>query len=58
MLKPPLTDIDCQLADGIATVYSRWQMLLQSGRCYSHNRVVCLVLFVLLEADGIAMGLL
>ena len=58
MLKPLLTDIDCQVADRIATVYSRWHILLLSGRCYSHNRVVCLVLFLLLEADGIAMGLL
>ena len=57
-LKPHLADVDCQVADGIATVYSRWQMLLPSGRCYSHNRVVCLVLLLLLEADGRAMGLL
>ena len=57
MLKPHLADVACQVADGIATVYSRWQMLLPSGRCYSHNRVVCLVVFVLLVADGIAMGL-
>ena len=60
-VKPHLADVDCQVADGIATVYSSWQMLLPSGRCYSHNRVVCLVFFVfffLLEADGRAMGLL
>ena len=39
--------------------YSRWQMLLPSGRCYSHKRVVCLdFFFVCFEADGIAMGLL
>ena len=45
MLKPHLADVDCQVADGIATVYSRWQMLLPSGKCYSHNRVMCFVLF-------------
>ena len=56
MLKPHLVDVDCQVADGIATVYSSWQMLLPSGKCYSHNRVVCLVFFV--EADRRAMGLL
>ena len=53
-----LTDVDCQVADEIATVYSSWQMLLPSGRCYSYYRVVCLILFLLLEADGRAMGLL
>ena len=59
MLKPHLADVDCQVADGIATVYSSWQMLLPSGRCYSHNRVVCLILFFfLLETDGRTMGLL
>ena len=39
-------DVTCQVADGIATVCTRWQMLLPSDRCYSHNRVVCLDLFV------------
>ena len=34
----------CQVADGIATCYNRWKMLFPSGRCYSHNRVVCLVI--------------
>ena len=58
MLKPHLPDVDCQMADGIATVYSSWQMLLSSGRCYSHSTVVCFILFLLLEADGGAMGLL
>ena len=39
-VKTTLADVTCQVADGIATVYSRWQILLPSGRCYSHNRVV------------------
>ena len=58
MLKPLLRDVDCQVADGTAIVYNSWQMLLPSGRCYSHSRVVCLILFLLLEAGGRAMGLL
>ena len=57
-VKTTLADVTCQVADEIATVYSRWQILLPSGRCYSHNRVVCLDLFVLFEADGIVLGLL
>ena len=34
-------------------------MLLPNGRCYSHNRVMCLVFFFffLLDADRRAMGL-
>ena len=57
-VKPHLADVICQVADGIATSYSRWQMLLQSGRCHGHNRVVCFFLFLFcLVADGIAMGL-
>ena len=30
-------DVICQVADGIATFYNRWQVLLPSGRCYSHR---------------------
>ena len=58
ILKPHVQDIDCQITDSIVTFYSSWQMLLPSGRCDSHNRMVCLILFLLLEADGGAMGLL
>ena len=58
ILKPHVQDIDCQITDSIATFYRSWQMLLPSGRCHSHNRMVCLILFLLLEADGGAMGLL
>ena len=53
MRKPPVTDVDCQVAN-----YSRWHNLLPSCRCYSHYRVMCLVEFPLLDANGRAMSVL
>ena len=41
---------------GVKTTFDR--CLLPSGRWNSYYRVVCLILFLLLEADGRAMGLL
>ena len=53
MLKPHLADVTCQVADGIATVCSRWQILLPGCTIGCVFGYVCL-----LQADGIALGLL
>ena len=52
-----LADVICQVADGIATSYSSWQMLLPVADVIATIGWCVWFLGLCLVADGIAMGL-